>query len=42
MKPLHPRVAEVTERIRQRSAPLRGAYLGRIDRMLKRAKPHPR
>lgn len=28
---LHPRIQEVTERIRQRSAPLRRAYLDGID-----------
>jgi phosphogluconate dehydratase len=34
--PLHPRVAAVTQRIRERSAPLRSAYLARLEAMSKR------
>ncbi|MFO1270345.1 MAG: phosphogluconate dehydratase [Rubrivivax sp.] len=35
-QPLHPVVHAVTERIRERSAPLRRAYLERVDRMAAR------
>src|SRR5947209_7820643 len=39
---LHPAVAAVTERIRQRSAPMRSAYLQRLDAASARGRGHDR